>query len=414
MKLQNSDQNCKNVYEVKRYKSFQGRRFALLYETTHWGQLPAYYPNAFASDSLARLAANTQINNLYTLQRVYQWAETQEIDLEFRVASRKMLTVSQVESLTRYLSVKHNDDKSFLVGRRINSNLHITARYLTWLFHKLVADSNSTANAELVNKLSGMITSRKTKIGSRSSREQKTLKKFLKECARDALMEMFNAPIKASETHFQQGVSFRNSLALYILYDLGLRIGELLSLKLSSFIPARGGDTAYLVIERNQDDAFDRRIKQPVAKTLGRMLPVSPMLEKSILQYLGDWRADVPNAGFSANDFLFIIHKAGPHQGRELEISTMKSAFSVIIGKDKRLKGLHPHLLRHDWNYRFSIQCNEDGLSEAEEVRQRELLMGWEPGSNSAKIYNRRHLQEAAHKTGLKIASDTAKRTVIS
>ena len=77
-----------------------------------------------------------------------------------------------------------------------------------------------------------------------------------------------------------------------------------------------GGDGAFLCIERNHHDEFDSRVTQPVAKTLGRIVPISASTEILLLEYRDQWRAEISNVGFSDNDFLFVSHCPGRSQGK--------------------------------------------------------------------------------------------------
>ncbi|MDX9669546.1 MULTISPECIES: site-specific integrase [unclassified Pseudomonas] len=409
MKNTKSDQKRKQTLKVKDHIARNGRRFSLLYDTDGDG-FPLFYPTAYTSLRTASLTANTQRANLYVLKSLYTWADEQGIDLELRFATKKLLSLPEVESLTQHISVSSREnDGSQVTGRRINNSLKVLALYLSWLFGRLTQDSNAPENYALIEKLEKSLLERKVKSGSPAAAKQKQIDKKLNEVTREALLEMFSNPYDDDATAFDKGIAFRNALALYILYDSGMRAGELLSLKLEHFLPARGGDHAYLVVERNHDDRYDRRQMQPVAKTLGRDIAISPQLEKMILEYLGTWRADIPNAGFEKTAFIFVKHKKGQGQGREITLNTFRAALTEMIKKDARLRHLHPHLLRHDWNYRFSLKCEAEGMSEAKERSDREYLMGWAPGSESAKIYDRRYVRESAFKTGLAIAEDTAK-----
>ena len=62
---------------------------------------------------------------------------------------------------------------------------------------------------------------------------------------------------------------------------------------------------------------------------------------------------------------------------------------------------LHPHMLRHTWNDRFSAAIDRNTppgghTPEASEERIRNFLMGWSPNSNMADGYSRRHIERAA------------------
>lgn len=416
---------------VKDYKARDGSRFSLLIDTEGDG-FPLYYPTAFVSLRLASLTPNTQRANLFCLKRLYEWADRKKIDLDHRFATKKLLTIPEVESLVQALSVnKKKRDGSAIGGGRINYFLDILKSYFGWLFGHWITDSNAAENALLIERLQASLDERKTKPGSKSRAKRERIARKLSDAADTALLELFervtaprvepaavNTDKKGDngatsghnrQSFFKQALAYRNTLAIRILYDTGMRLGELLSLRYPDFIPASGGDNAYIRIRRNHDDAVDRRINQPVAKTLGRTLKISEQLEAMMFEYLEKYRADIPNVGFADESFIFVNHKRGEHQGREMEISTLRSALTVIIQRDRRLHGLHPHLLRHHWNYKFSVHCTEQGYSDTKTRQEREHWMGWVEGSSSALDYDLRHIQQSANETGVAIASDTAR-----
>jgi len=379
---------------------------------------------------MASQTANTQRAVLFCLKRLYEWATRQQIDLDQRFATKRLLTVPEIESLVQALSINiKKRDGSTIKGARINYSLDILIKYFGWLFGHWITDSNASENARLIERLQMNLEERKRKAGSESQAKRQRIAKKLSDASDAALLELFeslNVHLKDTaagdseeqlgvtspnrlESLFKRALLFRNVLALRILYDTGMRLGELLSLRYSDFIPSSGGENAYIRIRRNHDDAFDRRLNQPVAKTLGRTLKISEQLERMILEYLGIHRADVPNVGFTDESFIFVNHKRGENQGQEIEITTFRSALTVIIKRDVRLRGLHPHLLRHHWNYRFSSQCQKLGYSDKRTRQEREHWMGWVEGSSSAKDYDLRHVQQSANETGVAIASDTAR-----
>ena len=73
---------------------------------------------------------------------------------------------------------------------------------------------------------------------------------------------------------------------------------------------------------------------------------------------------------------------------------------------------LHCHLLRHDWNYRYSKMVDEMGISTENEKEWRAILMGWAPKSTMVKIYNHRHVQEQSLLAGVKVANDTKRKSL--
>lgn len=367
--------------------------------------MPMLYPTAFCSRRLRKLSANTQNGYLQTIKRIAEWEAEEGLDIAKQLMGATGFNEQQLSSLEQALSTKKDKhDSESINSISFNISLSHSSEYLTWLFKQLRSNPNSPEDVTFTEELSRMLTARKRPTGSKAAYAQDLVDKKLAESTRQALTERFDNPYGLKETPFEKGIAFRDNLMLRILYDLGLRIGELLSLTNESFIHASGGDHAYLIIARNQDDEYDRRVNQPVVKTNGRQLAIDPSLEADILEYLGTWRADVPSAGFEGGSYLFIVHKASPNQGQELATSTIRSALKTIIKSDKRLTGLHPHLLRHDWNYRFSQECKSLGKTEDQEMMERCILMGWKIGSDMAKHYNRRHIAEESWKVGVAIA----------
>ncbi|MGO4004987.1 tyrosine-type recombinase/integrase [Pseudomonas fluorescens] len=415
--------------KIKDYKARDGSRFSLLMDTEGDG-FPLYFPTAYVSMRLTSLTANTQRVNLYCLKKLYDWANDKKIDLDHRFATKKLLTVSEVDSLVQAVSSNTKEqDGTRIKGGRVRYRLEILEDYFGWLFGHWITDSNADVNRQLIERLQATLVERKPKKGSASRAKRRRIAKKLSDGADSALLELFGSFDEVTSenqketpeldtskakllSNFKHGIALRNALAVRILYDTGMRLGELLGLRYSDFIPASGGEHAYIRVERNHDDQFDRRINQPVAKTLGRTLPISEQLEQMMFTYLGTYRAEIPNVGFDDGSFIFVNHKSGENQGREIEIATFRSALTVIVRRDKRLKGLHPHLLRHHWNYRFSQDCIKQGLSEKKAREDREHWMGWVAGSQSARDYDLRNIQETANEHGRAIASDTARNKV--
>ncbi|EGK0761167.1 site-specific integrase, partial [Salmonella enterica] len=102
------------------------------------------------------------------------------------------------------------------------------------------------------------------------------------------------------------------------------------------------------------------------------------------------------------HDFLFITYKEGKTQGQPLSFSSYHKIVSIVRQSSSHLSGLTGHKLRHTWNYEFSkaIDKNQE-ISDEKEQQIRSYLMGWQPGSDTSIIYNRRHIFELSKKTAL-------------
>ena len=385
-----------------------GERFSHIYDSAALG-FPLFYPTAYTTRVLRQNKThNTQKSHLAAIKKLYEWAYSTDVDLHLILLERKFLLPYQLDLLAAYLrnNAKLNDG-SVISGGKYNNYLDAVSEYLSWYAYEILTDSNNPLISKPIDRMKQAIKARKTKIGSQTRRDQERLEKQIHPEARNALIGLFDNPLEGVLKNGDQGPRFRNVVALRILYDTGMRIGELLSLRYGDFEIATGGESAYLTIKRRHDDLNDDRESQPVAKTLPRKVPINKGLEKQLSAYL-KWREQVPRSGFDNDSPLLVIHQGRSRQGKGMTQQGFYSSMAQMIKKFPALKGVHPHLLRHDWNYRFSRECEAKGLNETEERNIREFLMGWVEGSEMSALYNRRHIQEAAFKLGLSIASDTA------
>lgn len=404
--------------KIKHFIAKNGERFSQLYKTSSDG-FPLFYPTAYCSRNLrSRFAHETQIEYLHALKKLYEWAEfyqpagaVKRIDIHSRLITQKFFLPYEIDSLAAFVSLKKNSsDGSTLVGSKQNTMLTEIAKYLCWYADEVITDSNQTQTQTAITKMAVMINARKVKQGSRQRAAQEILDKKLTEGARIELLKLFASPQEGAFRSADLGARMRNVLALRILYDTGMRIGELLSLKLCDFNSASGGEPAILEVTRSHDDANDDRKRQPVAKTSGRPLPIEEELAASIESYLKDWRSTVPNVGYEDSDFIFVTHKKIDRQGRPLTVSSFNSGMRTLKKQRPALSKVHPHLLRHDWNYRFTLKAKALGYSKERARTLRESWMGWADNSPSSIHYDLRGIQEEAFEVGLKIMNDTNRR----
>lgn len=396
---------------IRNFIAANGERFSQLYDTAS-SAFPMFYPTAYTTRHL-RLGIThaTQLARLYPIMKVHAWAKLNEIDLEYRVASKSFFSQQEIYSLVEYVITdqKSKPKKVISKGKR-REYLSVAANYLSWLAGELIRDRNEPEIKKQIVRFKEEILSYRGKPGNKGRKDQETLATFLTEPARRSLTELFENPLADAESLSQMGVAYRNATILRSLYETGARLGEILGCSLDDFQISSGGTSAKIRIKRNHDDPVDDRLKQPVAKTKGRELPISPELEQMLATYLKDWRFEVDNVGFEGSDFLFVTHLRGRRQGRGLQSTALYSCINTLKKKYQNLEELHPHLLRHDWNYRFSQEAEIRGLTKQQAQAQREYLMGWNFGSPSAALYNERHIQEEAHKTALSMLDHTARR----
>ncbi len=396
---------------IKDFIAQTGERFSQLYDSENMRDgFPLFYPAAYTTRQL-RLGQmhNTQKDVLRAIKKLYNWADQENVDLHSLLITRTFLKPYQVSSLSQFLRLSEKDGTA-ITGLKYNAYLAAVSNYLCWYAAEIITDSNASEFSRAIDKMGEALNARRIrKAGSESRKNQVILTKKLPVDAECTLLALFQNPMIGLTQNNQHAPRYRNVVALHILYVTGMRLGELLGLRLQDFVFASGGEPAYLIVQRYHDDEVDDRSIQPVAKTTGRRLPVDSGLETAISEYL-KLRSEIPHVDFNNNAFLLVNHLRGARQGKAISESSFRSAMTVLQKKFPALSEVHPHLLRHDWNYRFSIKATAIGMSEIEECATREYLMGWVEGSASSSRYNRRHIQEKAVEIGLQIANDTAKK----
>jgi site-specific recombinase XerD len=133
-----------------------------------------------------------------------------------------------------------------------------------------------------------------------------SMRKYLKEAELRALLE--------------QPVRMRDRLIIKLLYETGMRVGELSALTI--------GDVDL--------DAGEITIQRAKRHEEGRKVPIINSWTKTMLRdYIGTRR--------TRKDPLFVSNKRGPLSRRQIERLIAKYGLAVGIDKDK----CHPHVLRH-------------------------------------------------------------------
>jgi integrase len=397
-------------FKIKSFIAQNGERFSQLYSDEE--AFPLFYPTAFIARSV-RLKTTTETQKVYLegIKRLCEWELENKINLECRFQRHKFLLPHEIDSLARHLnSARRGRPGETISAGKGNTYVAYVAQYLEWLAYEVITDTNHPEVKNLIDTQRRRLSDKLIpKAGSRSAKTQQILEKHLSDKAREQLYALWDDPFVDIFRRDDRGSRLRTAVMLRILYETGMRRGELLSLKLKNFLESTGGEPARLVIEKNHHDEYDTRAYQPVAKTEGRIVPITVNTELQLLEYVGYYRADVPGVGFDDEDFIFVTHRTGRGQGKPLSISNADQALTSLKKTFPALGGTHFHLLRHDWNYRFSKAADEAKWDPIKEMEVRRVLMGWSDNSEMPRLYNLRHLQEEASSIGLKVASDTTR-----
>ena len=264
------------------------------------------------------------------------------------------------------------------------NRVRFVAGYLEWLARHSPAETSRERLRDAVASLNA-----RARISVRPPTDPK---KGLSTEQRERLLAVI-VPSSPENPFRTEPVRCRNLALIACLDQTGMRRGELAGLKI------RDIDFRQLTISihRRPQDPKDPRRQRPHIKTNARTVPMKLELSDILFHYITVWRR--AGAGARRHDYLFVAH-GGTNPGAPLSPRSIGKIFDSlqrVLGFD-----LHPHLLRHTWNDRFSDEIDRGAqlgktTATAEEERLRNYLMGWSPDSRMAERYSRRHIERAAH-----------------
>lgn len=397
------------VNSIKTFVMSSGERYVLLVETQTG--LPLYFPNLYVTTqirnrSLSLSAMESALNGISVL---LQFFAERGIDFDTRLTKQDYLKINEIDALRDFCQKKFRGRKEIPAPTRTSkvlkfskaemkvskdteyTRLSAIGNYLEWLAHM-----HSNGDKSSSTKIDRMIGAIKSRRPPRKAKNQITVDKALGEKQIDLVFEVFRPGSDLNPFH-DTDVQIRNRTIFLMLYHLGLRGGELLSIRIRDIDLSKN----QLVVARRADEKNDSRTYQPLVKTLDRRLPMKDTLAREIHDYIVKNRKNVP--GSKKNDYLFITHKSGPTQGQPLSISGYKKIIETVRMASPELCRLTGHKLRHTWNDNFSKRMdtmNEPPPEERQE-QMRSYLMGWKAGSGTAATYNERFNREKAQEASL-------------
>ena len=390
--------------------------------------VPLTWPTLFATVRLrnAGLAANSIKNKLNELKPLLRWEQFHGRDLETEFRDGRLLSVADVVSIRDFALKKLGGVDSTRVGSDSLARFpeaYLAPRNSREPVSKQVHYNRLTTIADFVEFLAQTVTVHRSdrNLAAEVDRMAKRLRQHRPRgmrssqgdpeqlCPPSALVEDFIRV--GSEGHpenpFRRGsIQRRNELMFRLLLETGIRLGEMLSLRLDSI---QTGEKPTISVRRTHDDRHDSRAYQPVAKTKERTIGISEQLGVDIHRYCMEDRARTPGA--NRHPYLFVTHRKGRTCGQPLSTSTVANR---VFGSMQRVRlefsSIHPHSFRHYANYRlskavekFNLKARRRGdsafepISAGRELRIRAHLNGHR-SLKSGEIYNKRHVREASGK----------------
>ena len=397
-------------------------------------RVPLCWPTLWATVRLRNgaLACNSIKNKLNELKTLLRWEQHHARDLEAEFRDGRLLSVADVVSIRDFAAQKLGQSDAARgagdtaarfpegslapgtsrarVSKQVHYNLLTTiANYVEFVAQTVTAPRADRELAAAVDQMAKRLRRHRPRgLGSGHSDDPD------RRCPPSALVHEFVAV--ASENHpenpFRSGsIQRRNELICRLLLETGIRLGELLSLRLDNI---QTGHKPTITVRRTQDDTHDPRPYQPVAKTMERTLDISEELGGKVHRYCMEDRARTPGA--NRHPYLLVTHRRGRTRGQPLSASSVSNkVFGAMRRVREEFSEIHPHSFRHHFNYVFSRAVDEhnrkarsggdptiEPVSEGREARMRAHVNGHR-SLKSAEPYNQRHVREAADRAVLDI-----------
>ena len=388
--------------------------------------IPLYWPTLYATVRLrnAGLAVNSIKNQLNELRSLLRWEQLHRRNLETEFRDGQLLSLADVESIRNYAAKKLDRGKQrrslsdtvvrFLeaglapgtnparVSKAVHYNrLTTIANYVEFVAQTVTAQRGDRELAAAVDRMATRLRRHRPR-GTHSKQNDDPHRMSPPAAVVDDFIAV------GSEGHPENpfrnaSIQRRNELIFRLLCETGIRLGEVLSLRLDNI---ETGNEPTVSVRRTHDDQHDSRAYQPVAKTQERTLGISDKLAVKIHDYCMKDRAVTPGA--NRHPYLLVTHRKGKTCGQPLSVSSVSNkVFASMRGVRREFAIIHAHSFRLYKNYVFSKVVDEhnrkarsgedptiEPISDGREQRMRAHFNG-HLSLKSAEAYNRRHVREA-------------------
>lgn len=398
-------------FHVRVIRFSGGERFPLLFRRE--SPSPEIAPLLFLLSELRprHLATKTLLNCLRAIQFLFTWALAESISLRDRINAGHFLTLSELDRL-RYAARLPLEDLYGKAGppplrpgglaERIYAPLPLPSAdshqhseyqrlYYAHLFLAWWSDSRSDVLARdpgrrreydaekvrFIDLLKKRIPDPPQHSGRRKGPPSDVIERLIK----------IICPGHPLNPWRSWAVQFRNYLFLRILMQTGLRLGEVLSMRMRCIAPSAGE----IHIVRLPDAPDDRRLIPPTVKGHAHIVPLWDLYEP-----LSEYVLNIRRRTRNANQSPFVL--VASRSGRELSESAARKVLQDLAAALEYDGPLSPHVLRHGWNDSLSATMDALGIPAAQQEAIRIFLMGWSDGSTAAATYTRRFVEEEARR----------------
>lgn len=396
-----------------------GERYPILIENGK--NIPHYYSTLWTTSILrSSCSVNTIRNKLYAIRWLFKWEYSNNRNIVNEFKNGNLLSYKDMINLREHFRLSEKTDKKKLsFSNRLSGNKKSINSIIISHSHQYNRMTAAIEYLEFISSLfmnKGLYTPKDVeKMTFTFKNLRPNIRSFYSSeifdnaSITDGLLDEFLGIadyLNPKNPFKNEGIRKRNYLMFMLLRKLGIRRGELLSIRVDDLILT--GNHPAIFIRRTHDDPIDSRMNQAVAKTKERRLVISLELSNLIDEYILNYRNKIPNS--NRHPYLFVTHKKGISQGKPLSISSFDNIIIPTMKKvDKKFSIIHSHIFRHEWNLDFSRKVdlnnklakenktNHTEITPENEAKYRQHWMG-HTSEKSSYIYNKRHIIEQANK----------------
>ncbi|WP_180966345.1 tyrosine-type recombinase/integrase [Endozoicomonas acroporae] len=335
--------------------------------------------------------ANQKANIIIHIER---WAASRNIDLQDEMAGSFLGQSNLFASFIKHLQTKVVDVQGETVVQMhpekvcpdfFNHRLAVTVSYFTDLFDRNVARRRSNdpvlpnwhkSFENLIKRLGNRKIKGKTQslVHGLTPLQQKTL---------------FYALEKDGVINWNKETRIRNRLIILILYETGVRRGELLSLTIENCHTREY--KPYIYIKQNVKYP-DPRKDIPDTKTLERIIPISKELAKMIDEYCSI--RSLKKEARKQPPFLLLATRS---PCLPMSKGALNNVFAQIRKDIPEIDRLRPHILRHTRMENLDRHLLRQGYTDDQKSKIKNLIGGWSPNSKTGENYEKLSTEEQAY-----------------
>lgn len=323
-------------------------------------------------------ALNTMINRAQDVCVLLHWADLRSIDLNERLLSGRTFNTAELTDLAKFLGTSFQKNSHGLptitqVGSRIQMRRVQTAcQYIKWILQSalLRLDADDPRLDRLFKKIE-IVRTQLTELVTSNAPHDGSLEKGLDERAQMRLFQIIEP--NQNENPFPTELQLRNYVIISLLFYLGMRLGELLGLKIEDV--DFGHITTIRVVKR-RFDIEETRNRPPKQKRGSRSLPLSNgRVATALAGYVNLKKAD------QVDPFLIVSETGEPITLRAVQqiFQKLRHQFPKEFPQD-----FCPKFGRHTLSAGLEKIMVQGGLKEHERVK---LLMAIR-GDSSEKSQN--------------------------